>query len=336
MTHDCPVCTHQQSAELFREINGFPYFSCTACDSIFIDPDTLAAIDLGQSPRDYNDDYWEDELSSARERSLGDGLVRAAEAILFARRQVKRFLDLGAGPGYLLDRLAETFPTRPDTFHAVELFPPVDHSSHKNYIVGDVGSLYGKFDAGVCIEVIEHLTPNMLTNLVTGLASVAEENSTWLFNTGMPELVREQNPGYLDPKRRGHIVSYGIEGLCHIFEPKGFSIIPLPGRSFAFLAEYTPSDHGQPFTSDRFYSPLEANRQLLSEASLLYIAAFESARSYYYQHESLERARWALSLDEELRLERERSENSRTACDSSSPPEGASYAAMGPPSSISP
>jgi hypothetical protein len=289
MTHPCPVCLKTQTTEPFRDVDGFPYFSCKACDSIFIEPQVLADMDRGVSPRDYDLDYWNEELKAARERASGDGLVRAGEAVLYARREVRRFLDLGAGPGYLLDQLAATFPAHSDLFHAVELFPPEEHSTHKNYVVGDVGSLSGKFDAGVCIEVVEHLTPRMLGKLAEGLAAVAAPDSTWLFNTGLPHYVRQEDPGYLDPRKRGHIVSYGITGLRHIFEPFGFCITPLPGKSFAFLAEFQPTQGQQQFTSDRFYAPVEANVRLLRESALLYIAAFESARSYYFQDESLSR-----------------------------------------------
>jgi hypothetical protein len=283
MIAPCPVCSTTRAADPFGDIDGFAYFSCQACESIFIDPQILADMDAGVSPRDYDVDYWNEELKAARERATGDGLARAGEAILYARRDVRRFLDLGAGPGYLLDQLAATFPQHDDTFHAVELFPPEQHSRHKNYVVGDVGALSGTFDAGVCIEVIEHLTPRMLGKLAEGLATVAAPDSTWLFNTGLPHYVRHEDPGYLDPRKRGHIVSYGLTGLRHIFEPLGFAIVPLPGKSFAFLAEFQPSQGQQQFTSDRFYAPTAPNVRLLREAPLLYIAAFESARSYYFQ-----------------------------------------------------
>ncbi|MGH8118650.1 MAG: hypothetical protein ACREPJ_15350 [Rhodanobacteraceae bacterium] len=131
-------------------------------------------IDAGKSTRIYDETYWAEELHSSRERADGVSLVRAGEAILYARRPVKRFLDVGTGPGYLLDTLACHFPERVDMFYGVELFPPDVHSRHPNYIAGDVGGLKLRFDVGVCIEVVEHLTPRMLGNVAQGLAGISE------------------------------------------------------------------------------------------------------------------------------------------------------------------
>jgi hypothetical protein len=300
MAIGCPVCLNASAGTFFREVDGFNYYACASCESLFIDPTVLAAMDNGESPRSYDHEYWDEEVESARQRSVADGLVRAGEAILYAGREVRRFLDVGAGPGFLLNQLASMFPKWPDTFHAVELFPPQVHSQHPNYVVGDVGTLPTKFDAGVCIEVIEHLTPRMLGGLIKGLASVSEPDSTWLFNTGMPPYVRNEDPGYLDPRRRGHIISYGLAGLRQIFGKHDFRVVELPGKSFAFLAEFKPTNQSDTFTADRFYKPVPYNKRLLEDAGLLYLAAFESARSYYFQQESDQRARWAMSLNASL------------------------------------
>lgn len=302
MNVECPVCKACDAGEHFVDIEGFSYFSCGACGSIFVSPEVLTAMDHGDSPREYGHDYWRTEVQDARVRARGDTLARAGEAILYARTEVRRFLDVGSGPGFLLDELTILLPSHEGLFHAVEMFPPDEHSVHPNYFVGDVGSMHGKFDAGVCIEVIEHLTPAMLSKLLGGLASVSHEDSLWLFNTGMPDYVRNEDPGYLDPRRRGHVVSYSLAGLRVLFEPLGFRLSELPGKSFAFLAEYRPTTPPPPF-ADRFYAPLSHNKKLLEEAGLLYQAAFESARSYYYQAESAERTAWALRLDAQLRAE---------------------------------
>lgn len=298
---DCPICASRGTGAPFRDVDGYAYYSCNDCGSLFIAPQVLAAMDRGESPRDYDHAYWQAEVNAARQRSRADALVRAGEAILYARTEVKRFLDVGTGPGFLLDQLASLWPSRTELFHGVEMFPPAEHSLHPNYVVGTPANLQGVFDAGVCIEVIEHLTPSMLDGLIGALAAISHEDSLWLFNTGMPGYVRNEDPGYLDPRRRGHIVSYSLAGLGKLFEPHGFRLSELPGKSFAFLAEYRPATPAPPF-AERFYSPLPHNKQLLVEAGLLYQAAFESARSYYYQAESAERTAWALRLDAQLRL----------------------------------
>jgi hypothetical protein len=103
-----------------------------------------------------------------------------------------------------------------------------------------VGDLEGLFDGGVCIEVIEHLTPAILRTMVAQLAARSTPGALYYFNSGQPSFVDSTDPGYLDPKRRGHIVSWSIEGARNIFSPAGFNIIPIPARDWAFFAEFRP------------------------------------------------------------------------------------------------
>lgn len=294
----CPVCNAGRSSH-FLDVEEVPYLRCDACRSIHIQPAMLAELDAGRSfLRDYDADYWAMELAAARNRAKGVSPCRAGEAILYCRRPVQRFLDVGAGPGYLLESLIELLDSEGAIFHAVEKFAPEEHFRHPNYHVGSLSDLAEPFDAGVCIEVVEHLTPTMLRNLATSLAAVSKPDSYWLFNTGMDEYVDLEDRGYLDPYRRGHIVSYSVAGLRTIFEPLGFRVHQLPGKSFAFAAEYRPGP--ELGYDDRIYRPLPENLALLNRNQLLYQAAFESARSYYYADGYLQRTRWALSLNQEL------------------------------------
>lgn len=290
----CPVCGTGAS-KFHARIDGYDYFQCIECRSLYIDRETLERIDAGESTRVYDESYWKEELRSARERADGVSLVRAGEAILYARRPVERFLDIGTGPGYLLDALARHFPAHPDMFHGVELFPPEEHSAHPNYLIGDVGHLQGYFDAGTCIEVAEHLTPAMLKNVARGLAAISRPGTLWLFNTGMPDFVIKEDPGYLDPLRRGHIVSYGLRGIAHLFEPFGFRISPIPGRSYAWYAEFKPVE--SPGFDERIYRPLSENRKLLEEFGLLFQASFESARAALYMQAAWAQTQHGLTTD---------------------------------------
>ena len=295
----CPVCLHGASAH-FRNVDGHDYFACTACGSIHIAPAVLAMLDDGGSlVGDYTEEYWEQERVGAIERAEGMSLCRAGEAILYCRRPVRRFLDVGAGPGFLLGALQKLLDPDAAIFHAVEKYPPPYAIKGQNFHVGDIHGMDGTFDAGVCIEVIEHLTPAMLDALIHGMAAVSVPGSLWLFNTGMPDYVRDEDPAYLDPIRRGHIVSYSLSGIAPYFERHGFVTRTLPGRSFGFFVEYQPAE--SPEYEARFCAPLPENRQLLQRHGLLYHAAFETARSYFYYAGFLERTRWALSLDQELR-----------------------------------
>ena len=290
----CPVCESGVST-FFANVDGYDYAQCGSCGSLHIASDVLADIDNGHGTRLYDEAYWHEELRAARERARGEALTRSGEAILYCQRPVTRFLDVGTGPGYLLDELSRQFPGRPELFYGVELFPPAEHTNHPHYIQGDVGMLDTAFDAGVCIEVVEHLTPRMLGALVDGLAKVSLPGSLWLFNTGMPDYVINEDRGYLDPLHRGHIVSYSLSGAAHIFEPRGFRVRALPGKSFAFVAEFQPAVDAPDF-GDRIYHPLAENERLLRESGLMYQAAFESARAYYYYSEYMARTEWALSL----------------------------------------
>lgn len=295
---ECPVCRDGR-AHPHAVIDGYDYFECGACGSLFVDPLVLEAMDEGRAEvGKYADEYWEQERKAAATRAEGVGPCIAGEAILYCRRPVERFLDIGAGAGYLLGKLQQLLDPDGDTFHGVEKFPPDYAERLPNFHHGDIATLDGKYDAGVCIEVIEHLTPKMLDGLLAGLAKVANPGSFWIFNTGMPAYVKDEDPGYLDPLRRGHVVSYSIEGLAGLFGAHGFRIGALPGKSFAFFAE--AGDAGDVPFDTRFYHPLEGNLRLLRRNGLLACAAFETARSYFYQHESNERTRWALSLDREL------------------------------------
>lgn len=295
----CPVCG-TGTGTLHAVIDGHPYYACGDCGSLHASQALLDAIDAGNAPlADYAADYWERERASAEQRAAGVSLCRAGEAILYCRRPVRRFLDIGAGPGFLLRNLQSLLDPAGDVFHGVEKFPPAYADRGRNYHAGGVEDLPGTpFDAGVCIEVVEHLTPRMFDGLAKGLARVSAPGTFWLFNTGMPDYVRNEDPGYLDPVRRGHIVSYSLEGAARILGPHGFQVRGLPGKTFAFSAEYRP-DEALDFDA-RIYGALEANVALLQRHELLYHAAFESARSYLYYAGYLERTRWALSLQAEL------------------------------------
>lgn len=290
----CPVCVSGISS-LHATIDGHAYYTCAHCDSIHIAPHVIADMDAGVAlVGEYAAKYWKQERASAMERASGISLCRAGEAILYCRRPVRRFLDIGAGPGFLLQKLHELIDPKAEIFHGVEKFPPPYAVDVANFHIGGVETLHETFDAGVCIEVLEHLTPRMLEGMVAGIAAVSAPGSFWLFNTGMPDYVRNEDPNYLDPVHRGHIVSYSLKAVSQLFAKHGFRVGALPGKSFAFFAEYEPQE--EPSFDVRIYQPLAENAALLGRHQLLYHAAFETARSYLYYAGYLERTSWALSL----------------------------------------
>lgn len=231
--------------------------------------------------RVYDDDYWSDEIKAAQERGCGGNLVRMAEVFYYAKRPINRFLDISCGPGLLLNAVSELLPEVSHRFWGVEPFPPPAQfcSKHPNFKVGFLHDLDLKFDAGVCIEVIEHLTPDILRTMTRELAAVSEPGAVYYFNSSQPSCVINSDPGYLDPHKRGHIASYSIEGLRLMFGEAGFTIHPLPGRDWGFLAEYGPGPaEDSNGISARIWGILPENREMLSSGRKA-VAPFRSGLS---------------------------------------------------------
>ena len=273
----CIVCEAGAAAR-YRPVDGVAYFRCTSCGSLFADP--------AFQPAAYTADYWRNEIGSARERCFGPAIMRVAETIAYCRLPIQAFIDIGAGTGWLLDALGTLLPEAIGRFHAVELYPPpLPHrTANPNYIVGTLADTGHTFDAGVCIEVIEHVRPSTLRMLVAELAAVSRHGSLYLFNSGQPDFVEREDPHYLDPHGRGHIVSYSLSGAASIFGPAGFNVIALPNRTWAFLAEFGTA---QPVDGhaliDRLWRPVPENVSMLRAArfgELLRVAGIDTARAY--------------------------------------------------------
>ena len=300
----CPVC---QSSSLiaYRQISNVPYFECKSCGSLSADAQFLADVEAGKLGN-YSDDYWKEELKAARDRSFGSSLNRVAETFFYSRIPIAQFIDIGSGPGYLLDALSIVMPASKSIFHGVELFPPEekDRTTHPNYLVGTVEEAPCKFQAGTCIEVIEHLTPAILRTLLGQLASKSETGALYYFNSAQPEFVKHYNEDYLDPYGRGHIVSYSVKGLKPIFKEFGFRIHPIPGRNWAFLAEF---DRLKECTAEeilnRLWTALPENVARLKDPEfgpLMYTVGLESARCYLEHAICQQRTSWALSMKARL------------------------------------
>lgn len=277
MTSACSVCGER--ADFWERVDGFDFFDCPACGSIALAPDVIAAIDDGQHIRQYDESYWQDELRSANERAWSSSLARSAEAIYLCSKPVHRFIDIGSGDGLLLDSLSYHLPGFRDRLWGVEMFPPEKHTDHPGYVHASLGAMAGSYDCGVCVEVIEHLTPKMLDRLVMDLAQRSEPGSIFMFNTGLADFVRLEDRSYIDPIRRGHIVSYGLNAIQSIFERHQFKVSRLGNRNWAFVAEKSPE---APFEiHHRIWHPLASNVAILQDAvsgAAMYILARESLR----------------------------------------------------------
>lgn len=275
----CSVCS--QVAPLWACVDGFEYSDCASCGCIALNPSSMHSVDEGTFPRRYDPSYWASELAAARERSWGGSFARLAEALLYCRRPVEKFVDIGAGPGFLLDAVGTYLPMASHRFYGVESFPPSEHTSHPNYIVGDLADCGHMFDAGVCIEVVEHLSPAMLDNLAHALASRSNHGALYLINTSLADLVRAEDPGYIDPLNRGHIVAWSLPALAEAFGKHGFRTFQLKGRRWALCVEYLSDCDVLP--GERIWSAPAENVAILHDirmGSIPYILGIESARAY--------------------------------------------------------
>lgn len=273
----CAVCLNE--AKLWAAVDGYDYTDCSECGSIALDVHEMDRIDRGEMLRDYDASYWEAEHHSAKERAWSSSIARAAEAIYLANRPVSRFVDIGTGDGSLLDSLSQYLPAFSSRLFGVEMYPPSHHSQHPGYLRGSLENIAGRFDCGVCIEVIEHLTPKMLDKFVLDLSNKSNVDSLYIFNTGLSEFVRTEDCNYIDPVRRGHIVAYGWQALKTIFNRHGFCVSQIGVRNWAFVAEKMPSHDFD--IHHRIWNPLTDNMNILKDktrGAVLYLLARESLR----------------------------------------------------------
>jgi hypothetical protein len=280
----CPVCG-SSSVNPFRRVKEYDYFKCLKCEVLFLSPDLLAKIDEGFGLIQYSNTYWQEELAAARQRSWGPALARVAELFLYARLPIRKCIDIGSGPGYLLDALQHQLPSSGHIFFAHELFPPERQycTTNPNYVTGNLSTLDFQFDAGTCIEVIEHLTPLMVKNLFADLARKSNPNSIYLFNTGLSLYIEKEDINYLDPYVRGHIMGWSVKGVAALVQHLGFNITAIPGKTWAFIAEYRPNHGFDRTLTDRIWHALPENVNTLRDkqtGDVMYVLGLDTARAY--------------------------------------------------------
>jgi hypothetical protein len=273
----CAVCGEQ--ALTWDRVDGHDFTDCGHCGSIALVTETIDQIDRGQFVRDYDTNYWQDEQIAAKDRAWGSSLARAAEAIYLTRRPVHRFIDIGSGDGSLLESLSTHLPNFSGQLFGVEMFPPAKRTSHPGYVHASLADMNGSYDTGVCIEVIEHLTPKMLDGLLAALSLKSEPDALFIFNTGLGDFVRFEDRSYIDPVRRGHIVSYGWAAIEAIFARHHFRVSKIGNRNWAFVAEKSPTTSFD--IHDRVWQPVPKNIAILQDpttGSLMQLLARESLR----------------------------------------------------------
>lgn len=283
---NCPICGGVGHFFIQKEHDrhSYSYYMCEKCESIYLDSTILERIDKGESIVSYAKEYWDsDRIHGGEQRTFGPNIARMAEVFFYARRPIKRFLDIGGGNGKFLDAVERYLPCNKDIFYSVEKYPPPSEycTQSKNYYTCSYHELNMKFDAGICIEVIEHLTPRMLSSMFSEIAKVSNEAATYLINSGQPEFVKNENPNYLEPFKDGHIMSYSLQALQRLLSPLGYNVKRIKGKSWACLAEYQSDLQDE--VVDRVWTPLAENMAILEDkqmGSVLRILGMESIRAY--------------------------------------------------------
>jgi hypothetical protein len=284
---ECPLCQKKTGMPLIKKVNDFSYHHCTDCDFIFIDKEILDEIDKGKQVFKYQHDYWQEEVHAARERSWGSSIARMSECFHYCRIPISRFIDIGTGPGYFLDAVDHFLPASSERFFGWELYPPEKEfrTSHKNYITGEFAGINARFQAGLCMEVVEHITPKQVYNLMRDLRDKIDNGAFFIFNTGLVEYVLKEEMDYLDPIKRGHICIWSVNALNVLLNDLGYYCYPIGKKTWAVAVEYNTNKQDRNFDpiDNRIWSILPENRKILEDkesGTVIQILGLESARAY--------------------------------------------------------
>ena len=272
----CQICKSSKHINWFDE----EFLECKQCDFIFWSKDNSEEVSTSTS---YGENYWNAELASAHDRAWGVSVARAAEVVLLAKIPIKKFLDIGTGSGDFLDAMNYFLPNKDIVFVGIEKYPPRKEfqSENKGYKQGWLDLLEeNDFDGGIRIEVLEHLTVNQVEGLFDLLAQKSKDNSIFMFNTGLTDYVKDEDPGYLDPLIRGHVSIWSVKAIAKLVSRFGWQIYKIPNRKWAFLAE--KSDFRDEDFISRIWNPLPQNLSALEgveQSNLLHILGRDGLRA---------------------------------------------------------
>lgn len=178
MTVRCSGCLQGGLADPVADIEGIAHYGCRAVDTFVVDPEVLNATDWRNSLQNSDLDCWHVEDRSVRQPAPCHSVVRASQALCYARHDVARFVD--AGTGHLRAHRSKLFPSHRDLFHVVELFRPAIHHTYPNSRVGNTADLEDELDAGICLKFAAHSPPKMISRIVKRFLQIIQENSLWL------------------------------------------------------------------------------------------------------------------------------------------------------------
>ena len=114
--------------------------------------------------------------------------------------------------------------------------------------------------------------------------AISNPGALYIFNTGMPDYVKNEDLAYLDPITRGHLVSYSLEAMSILSGRHGFAAHRIPGKTWAFALEFdVDKDIVKEDIRDRIWRALPENLQILCDSnygSVLRILGLETVRAY--------------------------------------------------------
>jgi len=274
----CPICSGTKKLKSVDYSQAKGYICCSKCDFIF-----WSINNTLDSSHEYGAEYWQMELNSAYERSWGISIQRASEVFLLCRKKISTFVDIGTGAGYFLDAIDYYIPNSTVQFTGIELYPPAleFRSKHPGYAIGWLEKYENEsIDAGICVEVLEHLTADQVASLFHDLYLKASNDAFFIFNTGLTNYVRNEDPDYLDPYTRGHISIWSTKAIRELLGDSGWKIHEFPHRSWAFIAE--KSVNNQIDLDSRIWDINPQNLETLTgelKSNLLYLLARDGLRA---------------------------------------------------------
>jgi hypothetical protein len=123
----------------------------------------------------------------------------------------------------------------------------------------------------------------MMNGLASDLASISEPEAIYIINSGLVPFVKKGARDYLDPFKRGHIVSWSVPSVAKIFEPHGFSVFAIKGKSWAFVIEFMSKTPNLDDLRGRIWTPTPENMRILHDpimGSVMYVLGLDTARAY--------------------------------------------------------
>lgn len=153
----CPLCHAPERSQAIRH-DGMDLFKCGNCRSVYMDP-----MPGNDTQHELYDDPYENATSgyyAKAEKKIKRSRRRAKMLSRYVHVR-KRFLDIGASGGFMVEAMRElgyeshgVEPDSPGVEYARKTFP---QNQYFNGLLEDVESQLEEYDAIYCSEVIEHV-----------------------------------------------------------------------------------------------------------------------------------------------------------------------------------